>query len=132
MSTDNRTVVCPGSYDPVTFGHIDIITRAAAVFDTVIVGVVGQPVRKKKTLFSTEERSAFIEAEVEKLGNVQVKSFDNLVVDFARENCSKGHPQGSASDLGLRVRVRDEPAQPKDGARHRKHLHDVGSPNSAS
>ena len=94
MPTDNRTVVCPGSYDPVTFGHIDIITRAAAVFDTVIVAVVGQPVRKQKTLFSTEERCSFIEAEVEKLGNVQVKSFDNLVVDFARENSAKAILKG--------------------------------------
>ncbi len=78
--------VCPGSYDPVTFGHIDIITRASVVFDNVIVGVVNQPVRKQKTLFDAEERVAFIEAEVGKLGNVQVKTFDTLLVDFAREH----------------------------------------------
>jgi pantetheine-phosphate adenylyltransferase len=81
--------VCPGSYDPVTLGHIDIITRAAAVFDTVIVGVVNQPVRKKETVFSAEERVAFISAEVAKLGNVQVKAFDTLLVHFARENGAK-------------------------------------------
>ena len=50
------TAVCPGSYDPVTFGHLDIIGRAANVFDQVVVGVVDQPVRKRKTLFSAEER----------------------------------------------------------------------------
>jgi pantetheine-phosphate adenylyltransferase len=83
------TAVCPGSYDPVTIGHVDIITRTAQVFDNVIVGVVDQPVRKQKTVFTAEERVAFIAAEVEKLGNVQVKAFDNLLVDFARENGAK-------------------------------------------
>jgi pantetheine-phosphate adenylyltransferase len=80
------TAVCPGSYDPVTFGHIDIITRASRVFDTVVVGVVNQPVRKEKTLFDAAERVGFIEAETAKLGNVQVKPFDTLLVDFAREH----------------------------------------------
>jgi pantetheine-phosphate adenylyltransferase len=79
-------VVCPGSYDPVTYGHLDIIARAAAIFDEVIVAVVDLPIRKQKTLFSAEERCSMIEAEVEKLGNVQVKSFDRLIVDFAREH----------------------------------------------
>ena len=83
------TAVCPGSYDPVTHGHLDIIGRAAHVFDNVVVGVVDQPVRKKKTVFTAEERVAFLEAEVEKLGNVQVKAFDTLLVDFARENGAK-------------------------------------------
>ena len=83
------TAICPGSYDPVTNGHLDIISRAARVFDNVVVGVVDQPVRKKKTVFSAEERVEFIAAQVEKLGNVQVKAFDNLLVDFARENGAK-------------------------------------------
>ncbi len=78
--------MCPGSYDPVTYGHLDIIARAARVFDNLIVGVVDHPVRKKQTAFSPEQRVAFIEAETEKLGNVQVKTFDTLLVDFAREN----------------------------------------------
>ena len=80
------TAVCPGSYDPVTFGHIDIISRAAKVFDNLVVGVVNQPVRKQRTLFDAAERVAFIEAEVSELGNVQVKPFDTLLVDFAREH----------------------------------------------
>jgi len=80
------SAVCPGSYDPVTFGHLDIISRAARVFDKVVVGVVDQPVRKKKTVFTADERVAFIEAETAKLGNVQVKPFDTLLVAFAREN----------------------------------------------
>jgi pantetheine-phosphate adenylyltransferase len=87
VQTDGKGIaVCPGSYDPVTLGHIDIITRTAEVFDEVIVAVVNQPVRKQKTVFSADERCAFIRAEVEKLGNVQVKPFDTLVVEFAREH----------------------------------------------
>jgi pantetheine-phosphate adenylyltransferase len=78
--------VCPGTYDPVTLGHLDIIKRAADVFERVIVGVVNQPVRKQKTVFSADERVSFIEAEVGNLGNVQVKAFATLLVDFAREH----------------------------------------------
>ena len=92
--SDGATAVCPGSYDPVTLGHVDVITRTAHVFDRVIVGVVDQPVRKKKTLFSAEERVAFLEAEVGKLGNVQVKAFDTLLVEFARENGAKAIVKG--------------------------------------
>jgi pantetheine-phosphate adenylyltransferase len=79
-------VVCPGSYDPVTHGHLDIIGRCATVFERVIVAVVNLPIRKQKTLFSAEERVRMIEAEVTKFGNVQVESFDRLIVDFAREH----------------------------------------------
>ena len=86
--------VCPGSYDPVTFGHLDIIKRASNVFDNVIVGVVNQPVRKQKTVFTAEERLAFIQAEVQKLANVQVKPFDTLLVEFAREHGAKAIVKG--------------------------------------
>jgi pantetheine-phosphate adenylyltransferase len=79
------TAVCPGSYDPVTLGHLDIISRAAKVFDNVVVAVVNHPVRKKGTLFDTEERVAFLRAEVQNLGNVEVEPFETLIVDFARE-----------------------------------------------
>ena len=84
----------PGSYDPVTFGHIDIISRVANVFDNVIVGVVNQPVRKQKTVFSAEERVAFIASEVAEYPNVQVKPFDTLLVDFAREHGAKAIVKG--------------------------------------
>ena len=82
----NGVAVCPGSYDPVTFGHIDIIRRASEVFDNLIVAVVNQPVRKQKTLFSADERIAFIHDEVGELPNVQVKAFDTLIVQFARDH----------------------------------------------
>ena len=86
--------MCPGSYDPVTFGHLDIIARTANVFDNVVVGVVDQPVRKQKTVFSAEERAAFLEAEVAEHGNVQVKTFDTLLVDFAREHGARAIVKG--------------------------------------
>jgi pantetheine-phosphate adenylyltransferase len=86
MSPDGRVAICPGSYDPVTYGHVDIITRASNVFDQVVVGVVNQPVRKQKTLFTAEERKAFLEDATSKLGNVRVEVFSNLLVEFAKEH----------------------------------------------
>jgi pantetheine-phosphate adenylyltransferase len=86
--SDKRTAICPGTYDPVTNGHLDIISRAARVFDRVVVGVVNQPVRKQTTLFSGEERKAFIEAAIADNGvtNVEVAVFSDLLVQFAREH----------------------------------------------
>ena len=94
MTNGNGTAICPGSYDPVTFGHLDIIKRVSEVFDNVVVGVVNQPVRKQKTLFNAEERIGFIQAEVAKLRNVQVKPFDTLVVEFAREEGARAIVKG--------------------------------------
>jgi pantetheine-phosphate adenylyltransferase len=87
MSEENpRVAVCPGSYDPVTNGHLDVIGRAARVFDKVVVGVVNNPVRKEKTLFTAEERKKFIEDATAELGNVEVGVMTNLLVEFAREH----------------------------------------------
>ena len=87
MSADQpRVAVCPGSYDPVTNGHLDVISRAARVFDKVVVGVVNNPVRKEKTLFTAEERKEFIEDATADLDNVEVGVMSNLLVEFAREN----------------------------------------------
>jgi pantetheine-phosphate adenylyltransferase len=86
VSPDKPSVaICPGSYDPVTNGHIDIITRASRVFDKVVVGVVNQPVRKQKTLFTAEERQSFLKQATSDLANVEVEVFSNLLVEFARE-----------------------------------------------
>jgi pantetheine-phosphate adenylyltransferase len=85
MAPDNRIAICPGSYDPITNGHIDVITRAAKMFDEVIVGVVNLPVRKGKTLFDADERCGFVEEAFAHLSNVRAEPFSNLVVDFARE-----------------------------------------------
>ncbi len=93
-SKNGGTAVLPGSYDPVTFGHLDIIGRAANVFDNVVVGVVNQPVRKQKTIFGAEERVSFIEDQVAEYPHVQVKAFDTLLVDFAREHGAKAIVKG--------------------------------------
>jgi pantetheine-phosphate adenylyltransferase len=85
VSDENpRIAVCPGSYDPVTNGHLDIIGRAARVFDRVVVGVVNRPVRKQEPLFTGEERKRFLEEATSDLGNVQVEVFSSLLVEFAR------------------------------------------------
>jgi pantetheine-phosphate adenylyltransferase len=87
MSDGNpRVAVCPGSYDPVTNGHLDVISRAARVFDKVVVGVVNNPVRKQATVFNAEERKKFIQDATAELGNVEVGIMSNLLVEFAREN----------------------------------------------
>ena len=94
MAPDPRIAVCPGSYDPVTNGHIDIISRASAMFDELIVAVVNASVRKNKSLFSAQERIAFIERATAHLGNVRAVPFDKLVVDFAREQGAKAIVKG--------------------------------------
>jgi pantetheine-phosphate adenylyltransferase len=94
MPPDNRIAVCPGSYDPVTYGHLDIITRAAAMFDKVIVAVVNLPVRKGDTLFTATERVTFLKNATRDLPNVVVEPFSILVVEFARANGAKAIVKG--------------------------------------
>jgi len=94
MPPDNHIALCPGSYDPVTNGHLDVISRAAAMFDTVIVAVVNHPVRKGGTLFSTEERVGFVERATASIPNVTVESFSILVVEFARQRGAKAIVKG--------------------------------------
>jgi len=76
--------VCPGTYDPVTNGHLDVIQRTAGLFDEVVVAVVNVSIRKDASLFGIEERIAFIEEATTDLDNVTVEPFDVLVVEFAR------------------------------------------------
>ena len=84
MTADNRIAVCPGSYDPITNGHLDVIQRASEMFDEVIVAVVNLSVRKTKPLFGIDERMGFIAEATAGLGNVRAEPFDVLIVDFAR------------------------------------------------
>ena len=81
---DNAIAVCPGSYDPITNGHLDGIRRAANLYDEVVVAVVNRSVRKSSALFGIEERVAFIEGALTDLETVRVEPFSTLVVDFAR------------------------------------------------
>ena len=78
------TAIYPGTYDPVTLGHVDVITRAAAIFDRLVIGVVGEP-RHKKPLFSLDERVGFLKDALAGLENVEVEVFSELVVDFAHK-----------------------------------------------
>jgi len=87
------TAIAPGSYDPVTNGHVDVIGRAAGIFDRVVVGVVGQPHHKQPT-FSVEERVAFLHEALAGIDNVEVDVFKELVVDFARRWDAKAIVKG--------------------------------------
>ena len=78
------TAIYPGTYDPVTNGHVDVIGRAADIFDRVVVGVVGNP-HHKQPMFSLDERVAFLEEALADRPNVEVDRFSELVVDFARK-----------------------------------------------
>jgi pantetheine-phosphate adenylyltransferase len=77
------TAIYPGTYDPVTNGHIDVIRRAAQIFDRVVVGVVGNP-HHKAPLFPMEERVQMLKDALTDVGNVEVDVFKELVVEFAR------------------------------------------------
>jgi pantetheine-phosphate adenylyltransferase len=79
-----RRAVCPGSFDPVTNGHLDIIRRAARLFDEVTVGVLVNPA--KQGLFSVDERLTMLNGVVGDLDNVKVESFEGLLVDFCRDH----------------------------------------------
>lgn len=94
MTQRDGTVVCPGTYDPVTNGHVDIITRTAQVFERVVVGVVNNPLRKQKTMFTAEERRQFIVEATAELPNVEVQIFATLLVEFARDNEAKAIVKG--------------------------------------
>ena len=76
-------VIYPGTFDPITYGHADIIARAAGIFDQIIVAVHGS--ETKKPLFSLDERVALAQRVVEELENVRVCAFDGLLVDFAKQ-----------------------------------------------
>jgi pantetheine-phosphate adenylyltransferase len=83
MAPDNRTAICPGTYDPITYGHLDVISRASSMYDQVIVAVVNIPWRKATTLFDAEERVALAKGATREFGNVTVETFSTLVVEFA-------------------------------------------------
>lgn len=93
-----RTALIPGTFDPITLGHVDVIERSSQIFDHIVVGVASSP-KKGGTgpLFCEEDRIAFIVDAVKHLDNVEVKAFSNLLVDFAVE------VGASAIVKGLRV-----------------------------
>jgi pantetheine-phosphate adenylyltransferase len=94
MNPETRIAVCPGSYDPITNGHLDIIQRTAELFDEVVIAVVNLSTRKNQPLFGIDERISFIESATSDLGNVRAEPFDILVVDFARKVGAKSIVKG--------------------------------------
>jgi len=94
MATDPRIAVLPGSYDPITNGHLDVIRRAARLYDEVIVAIVNSSVRKTKPMFTAEERIGFILEATSDLTNVKAEPFDILIVDFARNKGARAIVKG--------------------------------------
>jgi len=90
-----RTVIYPGSFDPFTNGHLDIVQRAVKLFDTVIVAVANN--EEKKPFFTAEERVALVQESVKSIANVKVDSFEGLLVDYV-DRCG-----GQAVIRGLRA-----------------------------
>jgi pantetheine-phosphate adenylyltransferase len=105
------TAICPGSYDPVTNGHLDIITRAAGIFDRVVVGVVRDP-QHKKALFSVEERVSSCAMRSRTTTTSRSRS-SRSSSSSSRALGREDDGQGPARDLGLRVGVPDEPPEPQ-------------------
>jgi pantetheine-phosphate adenylyltransferase len=96
-----RRAVCPGSFDPVTHGHLDIISRACSLFDEVIVGVLVN--EAKQSVFSAEERITMLDEAISGLGlpNVRTLAFEGLLVDFCRDQAASAIVKGlrAAGDL---------------------------------
>jgi pantetheine-phosphate adenylyltransferase len=91
---DNRVAICPGTFDPVTYGHLDVISRTSEMYDQVVVGVVNIPWRKGGTVFTAEERIRFIENAIRGDSNITVEAFSTLLVDFARLKGAKAIVKG--------------------------------------
>jgi pantetheine-phosphate adenylyltransferase len=95
MTEARKTIaVCPGSYDPITNGHLDVIRRTANLYEEVVVAVVNRSVRKSGALFGIEERVGFVERALADLDGVRVEAFSTLVVDFARSVGAKAIVKG--------------------------------------
>lgn len=97
--------VCPGSFDPVTFGHLDIIKRASKVFDKVYVCVLNNS--SKKPLFTVEERVGMIQEVTREFGNVEVEEFHGLLIDYAHSKNASSIVRGlrAVSDFEYEMQI---------------------------
>jgi pantetheine-phosphate adenylyltransferase len=100
------TALCPGSFDPVTNGHLDIIERTARHFDDVIVAVISNP-QKSESLFTLEERQEMLREETAHLVNVRIEFFKGLLVEFAREHDAQAIVKGlrAVSDFDYELQM---------------------------
>jgi pantetheine-phosphate adenylyltransferase len=100
------TALCPGSFDPVTNGHLDIIERTARHFDDVIVAVIRNP-QKSESLFTLEERQEMLREETAHIANVRIEFFKGLLVDFAREHDAQAIVKGlrAVSDFDYELQM---------------------------
>ncbi|WP_062197751.1 pantetheine-phosphate adenylyltransferase [Massilibacterium senegalense] len=97
--------VCPGSFDPVTYGHLDIITRASKVFDTVVVAVLNN--QSKNPLFTVQERLDLLKEVTKDLKNVEVDYFNGLLIDYATEKKANAIVRGlrAVSDFEYELQI---------------------------
>jgi pantetheine-phosphate adenylyltransferase len=100
-----RTAVCPGSFDPVTNGHLDVFARASEMADEVVVAVLIN--KTKSSLFTVEERIEMLEETVAPLGNVRIDSFHGLLVDYCRDHGIKAIVKGlrAVSDFDYELQM---------------------------
>ena len=100
------TALCPGSFDPVTLGHLDIIERSARHFDEVIVAVIRNP-QKSQSLFSLEERQQMLKEGLAHLSNIRIEFFKGLLVDFAKEHGAEAIVKGlrAVSDFDYELQM---------------------------
>ena len=100
-----RRAVCPGSFDPITFGHLDIIARASALFDHVVIAVLEN--RTKSSLFSVAERIEMIQETTSHLSNVSVDSWSGLLVDYCKSNSIQAIVKGlrAVSDFDYELQM---------------------------
>ena len=100
------TALCPGSFDPVTLGHVDIIERSARHFDEVIVAVIRNP-QKTQSLFALEERQELLKESLSHLDNIRIEFFKGLLVDFAKEHGARAIIKGlrAVSDFDYELQM---------------------------
>ena len=116
--------IFPGSFDPLTNGHVDIILRSAHLFERILVAVLVN--QEKKPLFTPDERVDDHPRGVLATPNVEVDTFDGLLVDYARQRRRERHHPRDSRRVGLRVRVSDGADESTSRANARDGVHDAG------